>query len=695
MEFRRHPERDGLDVYDPIENVRFALYTSGSVQPTAVSTKRFYFPVDAAVAVKTVTLCVPKLLPVTIRTQDGEMVAETSDGNNRSVEPGTYLIELSTAPMKLYLGVESGFRLKQRDGAVVLDFGAETSVRVGARSYHDRPAGTITVTDDVEDVMRALSLSGSALKTTSPERSFPTLRGHPPLIKRAEQFDAPDGLVRPDTGVSLVVPPDREHVFPLASLAYYLGGEVVPETGTRPRLVADEFEHELTAGDSYENAVNRVLRQTFFLDCLTRTEGYYQVDLHEREQVEPLVDLDFSALYDAPLTARLAAYLSVPFETLEPYIPNWRLGVDLTPTVENAEYLPYLADNLALVRLPDSPNPNSVKPMSDAQSEFFRAPPSGVLARGTKGWDAVDDRDVFQVDSMPNVIEQAWAGPGFPLKVNKLDLSALERRVDRVPTSDTIDIHVVCNDDKMLDEDVVKELYGVREFLDFDVTAHYDLTQDELRELLARQSDFVHYIGHIDDRGFLCADGSLDAHTLTEVNATAFLLNACESYQQGYELIKKGSRGGVATLSPIGNPSATKLGKILARLLNCGFPLRAALSIARKQSVYGYQYTVLGDGGLSLVQCESGLPHHLKIKRVKNDRFEVVVNTYPTDIHGFGTHVNFHPDWSQERYIASAPLTTVNLSIEELKSWISYEVRPVEVENQLYWSDELQISDIN
>ncbi|WP_435152251.1 hypothetical protein [Haladaptatus sp. DFWS20] len=692
MEFRRHPDRDGLDIYDPVENVRFALVTSGSVQPTAISTESFYFPVDAAVTIDTASLEVPKLLPITIRTQDGRMVAETSDGSNRTVESGRYLIELSTAPMKLYLAVESAFELRQKDAGVRLDFGSETTVRLGARSYHDRPAGTVTVTDDIHDLMRAMSLSGSALKTMSSERSFPTLRGHPPFIERGDEFSAPDGIRSPDTDVELVTPLDRAHVYPLASLAYYLGADVVP--GSSPRLVAGDFEYEFNSAVGYEDAVNRVLRQTFFLDCLTRTEGYYKVDLHERRQVEPLVDLDFSSLYDASLTERLATHLSVPFETLEPHIPNWRLGVDLTPTVENTEYIPYLADNLALVRIPDSPKPKSVKPMSDAQSEFFRAPPSGVLVRGSSGWNAVDDRDVFQVESMENVIEQAWAGPGFPLKVNKLDVSALRRRVDRIPSSDTIDIHVVCNDDKMQDEDVVQEFYGTRELLDFDVTGHYDLSCDELRELLATNSDFVHYIGHIDDRGFLCADGSLDARSLSDVGVTAFLLNACESYQQGYELVKKGSRGGVATLSPVGNPSATELGKTLARLLNCGFPLRAALSIARRHSIYGYQYTVLGDGGLSLVQSESGVPHHLKVERVGDDRFEVEVSTYPTDIHGFGTHVNLHQKWSNKRHISSAPLTTVTLTAKELDYGLSNETGPVEVRDQIYWSNELCSSDI-
>ncbi len=692
MEFRRHPDRDGLDIYDPIENVRFALFTPDLVTPTDVSTETFYFPVDAAVSVETSALEVPKLLPVTVRTHDGTMVVETSDGSDRTLDSGAYLVELSTAPMKLYLSVESPLRLEQKETSVVLDFGAETTVRVGARSYHDRPAETITVTDDVEDVMDAVSLFGSALKTTSPERSFPTLRGHPPLVERDEEFSAPAGLERPDTGVELVVPPDREYVYPLLSLAYYLGAEVVP--GHSPRLVGDGFEQPLDGRGGYVETVNRVLRQTFFLDCLTRTEGYYQVDLHERQQVESLVDLDFSALYEMPLAERLDAHRSVSYETLEPYLPNWRLGVDLTPIVENVEYLPYLADDLALVRIPDSPSPESVKPMSDAQSEFFRAPPSGVLARGSDGWDAMDERDVFQVDSMQNVIEQAWAGPGYPLKVNKLDLGALRRGIDRVPSTDTIDIHVVCNDDKMKEEDVVREFYGKRDFLDFDVTAHYDLSRDELRELLAEESDFLHYIGHIDERGFLCSDGSLDARTLSEVGVTAFLLNACESYEQGYELVKKGSRGGVATLSPVGNPSATDLGKTLARLLNCGFPLRSGLSIARRHSVYGYQYTVLGDGGLSLVQSESGIPFHFKVERTGDDQFKVEISAYPTDLHGFGTHVNLHRQWSCRRYLASAPLTTLTLNTRELDYDLSNEPIPVEMGDQLYWSDELDSSTI-
>jgi hypothetical protein len=47
-------------------------------------------------------------------------------------------------------------------------------------------------TTDAEDVMMAILTFRSALKTTSPERSFPTLRGHPPAIELNDRLEIPD-----------------------------------------------------------------------------------------------------------------------------------------------------------------------------------------------------------------------------------------------------------------------------------------------------------------------------------------------------------------------------------------------------------------------------------------------------------------------------------------------------------------------
>ena len=562
MEFRRHTERDGLDIHDPIENVRFALFTSDPVGLMPADTSMFYFPVDAAVEIETTVLEVPKSVPMTIRRRDGTMVTETSNEQDHSFDSDAYLVELSTTPMKLYLILDSSMRIQIRGKRrPLLSFEPNTVVRVGARSYHDRPAGTITVTDDVQDVMGALSRFGSALKSLSPERSFPTLRGHPPLIERGDEFSAPAAIEPVDSGVELVIPPDPEYVYPIAPLAYYLGATVVP--GNQPRLVAGSFEYSLVGSGGYVETVNRVLRQTFFLDCLTRTEGYYPIELHERGQVEPLVDLDFTALYDTPLPGRLAAYLSVPFETLEPFVPNWQLGVDLTPTANNIEYLPYLARDLALVRIPDKPTPEAVKPMSDAQTEFFRSPMSSAVARGQERVGNGGRTRHISGGSDAKRRRAGVGGTGIPAEgATNSTLGALRQRIDRRPASDTITIHVVCNDEGMMEENVVREIYGLQDMLDFDVVAHYDLSRGELADLLAQQADFIHYIGHVDENGFLCSDGSLDARSIPDRSVCSrLLLNACQSYEQGHELVKKGSQGGVVTLSPVGNPMATELGQ--------------------------------------------------------------------------------------------------------------------------------------
>jgi len=82
----------------------------------------------------------------------------------------------------------------------------------------------------------------------------------------------------------------------------------------------------------------------------------------------------------------------------------------------------------------------------------------------------------------------------------------------------------------MAEEDVVEEFYGARDFFEFDIVVHYDLSTDELADLLGTDIDFLHYIGHVEEGGFLCEDGLFDARTLESTGVRAFLLNACKSY---------------------------------------------------------------------------------------------------------------------------------------------------------------------
>jgi hypothetical protein len=692
MEFDTLDRRSGLALFDPVENVRFELYTEEPPSIEPAETAGFYFPIDAAVGFETAAIEVPNHLSVVVRTQDGSIVTDATTFDGLCLPFDAYLLEVQSTPMKLYISVESSLSLDHGETSAMIRFDERRRVRIGARSFHDRPAGTITATDDIEDTMAALSLLGSALKTTSCERSFPTLRGHPPVIEFGESFDVPSGIERPETSVELVVPPERRYVYPAASLAYYLGAELV--AGDAPRLRVGEFEHSLSGPDGYEAAVNRTLRQVFFLDCLTRTEGYYPVELHERKQVEPLSDLGFAALYDQPLAKQLPDYLSIPFETLRPHVPDWHLTTDVVPTAETLPALPYFANELSLLRTPRNPATYTSRPKPKMFDEFTRAAAvaAGDFTRSTDDtWDWGED-ELFQLESA-DTIEHAWVGNGYPIGANKVSIESLRQRVDyTTPDDSALKVHVVCNDVAMDEENVVGQFYGLRDFVAFDVSIHEETTTDELATLFGSDADFIHYIGHVDDDGFHCTDGWLDANTLPEVNVDAFLLNACRSYRQGATLVEKGSKGGVVTLAEVINSSATKIGRSLARLLNCGFSLRSALSIAKEELAGGVEYITVGDGGVTLCQSESGTPMMYRVAR-DGDEFLLEHCAFPTSNFGLGSVTSSGIEESGIRYLASKSFAEFKLSKEEFKKALQLELLPVKIDKSLYWSDEEFFSD--
>ncbi|WP_227354926.1 CHAT domain-containing protein [Haladaptatus salinisoli] len=603
-----------------------------------------------------------------------------------SVAPNEYYLQVSPTPINLYLGVESAVRVNRDDETTVIEFDDEQTVRLGARSLHTRPAGTITVTGDVEDAMRAVSLFGSALKTTSPERAYPTLRGHPPAIERGEEFSAPKELEPPNTNVHLALPPKREYVYPAASLAHYLGATLVP--GTEPALVGDGFEYSLTGSNGYESTVGRVLRQVWFLDCVVRTEGYYPITLHERDAIEPSVDLDFAALYDAPLSERLGTYLDVPFETLEPHVPEWHLTTDVVPTSTNVDVLPFVANDLALIRCPSRVNDATIDAPPRTLTEFCR---DAVAESG----DDESKPPIVEPEPVESA-EHAWIGDGYPMGSNKVTVESLRRRVEFDPTDDpTVRIRVICNDASMREEGRVEELYGFRDMIDYDVELAYDLTTDELREQLATPTDFLHYVGHVDHRGIRCADGVLDARRLDAVNVQTFLLNACRSYEQGAALVEKGSHTGVVTLSEVSNQVATRVGRTLARLLNTGFPFRVALSIARGQTLAGYQYITIGDGGTTLCQSRSGGCSYFRLRRVDEETFRVRQEWYVDHHLGMGSTIGINVDSVTKQYLGPGTIESFELTEDELDAYFDLEAAPVEYEGDLYWSDDISAADLD
>ncbi len=678
----------GFSVTDPIERHQYVLSTPNAVSPAPADIGEFRFPVDTAVSVRTHKISLPSVISVHVRDEEGTPLCKAEHFAYEELPEGEYSIELS-APIKLYLRVESSLTVSADAERMHLDFGDSTEVVVGARSHHDRPAATVTTTTDPEDMMRAVSTFGSALKTTSPERSYPTLRGHPPTVEVGDSLDLA-GLEPPDTGITIEIPPEYRAIFVVSSLAYYLGATVIP--GEEPLLRTDTgFEYSLER-PNFERTVERTLKQVFFLDCLTRTEGLYPVDLHERRALESVLELDFAALYDSSLANQLEAYLRVPFETLEDHLPEWKLTTHVEPTPTSVEMLPFVVDDLAVVRCGTSeevPNPARMVAFDGGQVAMADARGESDFTRSASASVPVET-ETFVKPEATDSLEAAWVGEGTPLGASKATLEAYKNRLDRTPADGDIDIVVVCNDAAMDEErGIIDEIYGDRAELPFDVTVKRDLTTTELEAVLSTQTDFLHYVGHVDPEGFECLDGKLDATELDSVGVDAFLLNACQSYRQGMALIERGAIGGIVTLSDVLNCEAVKMGQTLAGLLNCGFPLRAALEIARGESIMGDEYLVVGDGGLAIAQSASGNPNLLYIER-DGESFNLEIEYYPTTQWGMGSIITPSITGSGH-YLSTGDVKLPNVSKDKLEQFLALENAPVQSQRKLSWSRSISI----
>ena len=688
ISFEFHSVRNEIEIFDTIARHRYLITLAGRLNTKQVSPSEFSFPVDAVLSTNTSSIVLQSLPPILVRSEEGELITSVREISNIALPASVYFLEICT-PIKFYIRVESEVTLSvDPDSRTHIEFGEETEALIGARSKHEQPAGTIVVPDEPEAMFAAISTFGSALKTTSPERSYPNLRGHPPLIERGSCLDIPDELTPPDTGVRLELPATYRRAYVAAPLAYYLGADLAATDSLddEPQLVTDTgFTHVLSSPQGFERECERVLKQVFFLDCLTRTEGTYDLDLYELRVLSDILDLNFERLFYAPISKQIESYLEISFDDIQPYTPDWKLTSYVAPTHYSSEVIPFLAKDLAVLRTPHENEVDVSRNKIAAINDFVR----NTLNRGTNepSFNLVNSVQSEQDKSL----EQVWVGEGIMYGASKALPAAYQNRLNRSPSVGQIDIAVVCNDTTMSREkDIVASVYGSRENLHFEVDAYRNLTVDELESVLSTQVDFLHYIGHIDDGGFECSDGKLDAGTLDTVEVDAFFLNACESYEQGKHLINLGSIAGIATLYSVVNSGATAIGATIARLLNCGFPLRTALEIAKTETTVGYHYLVLGDGGLSITQAESSVPILCNIEPTK-DKFNVSMTAFASSLEGMGSVITPFIDGIDEYYLTPGSTPTFTVTQQQLEKFLKLEDVPIKLHGSLHWSSELDL----
>lgn len=681
--FRRRDDRPGLTVIDPLERCQYSIGTSSPVEPVSISMTDFEAPVSTAARIHTDRIEFSSIISAFVRDTSGELLASIDHETETSLPADEYYIEL-TMPVKTYLRVSAPVEFEIVGDELVLSFGDESAVDIGVRSDHTRPAATVTTTTNPEDVMAAVSTFGSAIKTFSPERSFPTLRGHPPTVEFGDELQVPDDVRPPETGVTIEIPPSYASIFPVTPLAYYLGATVVP--GDSARIVTECGVHPLDDPErGFEGEVARVLQQTLFLDCLTRTEGLYRFDLHERTQVEPLVDLDFATLYDATLPERLEAYLSVPFSVVDDAIPTWRLSIHATDEHENLTQIPYLLRDLPIIGVATADRePTSTVTTATDITEFTRT----TEVDHTYPSERIPNEQ-YVVPPDVDTLEHAWLGTGAPIGGNKLIGSGFDNRLAREKSTADPKITVVCNDSKMRAE-YRDSLYGNRDKLPFDVVVDRNCSTAELRAHLREPTDFLHYIGHVENEAFVCHDGLLHPDDVGTVGVDMFLLNACRSYVPGKRLVEAGSIGGIVTYSEIGNAGATAIGRTIARLLDVGFPLRAALSIARRRRLVGNQYVVVGDGSIQVVQSDNA-PLTLVVESLGDDEYALQIRTYPTNHLSIGSYILPFIEDVQAYFLIGGESPSFTLGGDELERYLKLEDTPVVSDGQLRWSSEIDV----
>ena len=591
-------ETDGETLYvrDELEGERLALRFDREPDPRPAITDLFPVPVDRAVSFEAESISVPSYSVVNVNESDGEFIATLTE--DLTLPRGAYCFDVTGTTKAFVRAVDVSVEATGVAGAdpFEITFDRPTTITVGARSLHTRPEATITVPDDPEALMTAVSALGSSIAEWSPERSWPTLRGYPPRIERGDELDVPAHLSIPDTGIEIAVPPTYADVYRIAPLAYYLGASVVPGSEPELRLDTGYVERLPADGSALEERVSELLRTTLFLDSLARTEGYVPSDRYEYEQVGPKLPFYPPKLADRSVSEQLMEYLEVDPETIEPYAPPWPTRAVLRPGPAGAELLPHLAHLVAPIRVrgsalggddgDDAGAPTMNRPLALATSPYLPPDgdvpspddeplPSGVSALRPAGYETLlsgsrsvegDVRVAFLVDSAEraDAARRAMSEPAPPDGVGSWEVYERPSREEIV---------------EMLTDPAVDLLYC---------------------SLPTDGSRIVHKDGSIDLAGIR----TLPAATVFEGAGTVAPADRS---------VESGSVGSVAVDGPL---DASRI-RSLVGLLASATPLAASVGLARVQEVADVR--LAGDPGVVVAMSESGARQHQSIIRIRSN----------------------------------------------------------------------------
>lgn len=644
--------------------------------------------VDETIAGYASAVCVPQSA-VCIETE-GRQRWRTygNETHELEIEIGTHLIQISSN-LYVYIRVTGGFTISRNvdDSRIRIDFGSETAITLGIRSLIRRPTATIRTPGEPEPLAEAVSHLSVALDTTTPDRSYPSLRGYPPRLEIDDELEIPQSVQNNvvETGITIRIPRELSAVFTVAPLAYYLQAELTVEAIERPVLEirGESDPRDLGNGGALEDNVVNTLRRVFWLDCLVRNKGPFGVDLVE-EELLTRIKLDPGTLYTSSPRERLHSYLESDFELIEEDLPEWHLATYVDPIGDNVPAIPHLLEKLSLVYPPKSRPAERNELLDYSLDKFYRS------IRASSSTEPVRHAEPrFPEFKHGRVL--GWLADGYPVDVFKANPQAFENKLNYLDSVNrTKRIVVILNDQDMEEERaVVSNSYNDRaKELTIDISVRRNVSAAELANELEAESDFVHYIGHCSESGLLCKDGYLSISSLNRSRAKTFFLNACGSFKEGKALINKGSVGGVVTRNKVLNREATRIGSTLANLIVHGFGIERSLKLAKKKSIVNFDYFVVGDGTYTLIQGDHIDPSYYEIVSKSDNYYEVtdIMTSNP----GIGTCRQTYLSESDDYTLTgNSPVVTIDRGdlIENLNSYNC----PVIFDGTYYWSDELSI----
>ena len=592
-----------LRVHDRIESEQIRLEADREPDPQPAITDLFPLPVDRAVSFEAESLSVPAYSAVTVRDIEGEFLATLTE--DLALDRGSYCLDV-TGPTKVLIRapeVEIEATGMAGDGPVEFVFDGPTRVTVGGRSLHTKPEATITVPDDPEALMEAVSALGSSIAEWSVERSWPTLRGYPPRIERGAELAVPDHLTTPETGVEISVPATFADVYRVTPLAYYLGATVVPGSEPALRLDTGYVEPLPADGAALEDRISELLRVTLFLDSLARTEGYTPSDRYEYAAVGPELPFYPPNLADRSMSERLMEYLEVDTTTVEPYLPAWPTEAVLRPGPAGMGLLGHLAHVLAPIRVRGSARskPDETEPGSSSTDRHR------PLAVATSPYLPVDD--VVSPDSEPLTANTA-----------ALTVDAYDNYISRVRPAEG-ELHVAFAVNSAERAEAIRRAMsdpappdGVRS-----LEIHDRPTAEELAAVVADPDVDLLYCGlPTDEDRVACPSGVVDLGD-PEWEPIAAVCEGSMTAAPAASAVESGAIGGLAVDGTLGSDRI----RTLLGLLASGTPLAASVALARLPSVADVR--LAGDPGATVVRCNQGHAQHIiHARSISGDTHRIV-----------------------------------------------------------------------